>query len=576
MTVSQGSAIDSRAWLRTFTLALLLLAIAAVRILQLQKVTPHFDEMWTLYQISGTLAEVVRWAPYDWPPLYYLALTIWAELVGVDPMALRMLSVFSFLVGASCFYRILNERAGTAAALIGTLIYGRMVYIIYISIELRGYSLMLGLILLAWLVVEKMLQRARWRYAICFATLVSVALNTSYISIFPVVFLFLYILLMEKNRAWRIAKYWALAWFIILLSLLPLVLYLLPLAHSRTEYTQTLAMLPMPEAIADWYTQIIGRGAWLVFMMILIGIGVLFWQRKVSRLQALLLFWGIISLPILYLLHPVLGFFTTKYSNWVSIGIAGFIAVTVATTPRWSVRMGIGVSSLLFLLPVDLPDNFSFYGPSHQLHRNFAWLSEEMQADDYVLLAEDHECIMKARYWNHPLQLYIPQGLHFVDSAVGHRRVWFVTADGSPNSAHWETLRRDYVERQFVGLPACLFAFMKGRRIGKVFSSRMDYAFMARNCWSMEKHCRRDCYLKCARAKLSEFVYGGRWTTSCRGITVLARSFLTDYLAKAGACFLRNTVLRSRPIRATHLGRRAAGSRGSCITRIESFRSLTR
>ena len=477
MTESQGRAPENRAWLWPLALAGLLLAIAAARILQLQKVTPHFDEMWTLYQITGTWIEVIRWTPYDWPPLYYLALNAWMELVGAEPMALRMLSVFCFLIGASCFYRILNERAGTSAALIGTLIYGRMAYIIYISIELRGYSLMLGLILFAWLVAEKMLQRARWGYAICFAILVSAALNTSYISIFPVAFLFLYILLMANNRAWHIARYWALAWFIILLSLLPLVLYLLPLAYSRSEYTQTLAMLPMPEAIADWYRQIIGRGAGLIFMMILMGIGTLFWQRKLSRLQAFLLFWGVIMLPILYLLHPVLGFFSTKYSNWVSIGIAGFIAVTVATMPRWPVRMGIGVSSLLFLLPVDLPDNFSFYGPSHQLYRNFAWLSEEMRADDYVLLAEDHECIMKARYWNHPLQLYLPQGLHFVDFAVGHRRVWFVTADGSPNSVHWETLRRDYVERQFAGLPACLFRLYEGPpdREGVLFANGLRF-----------------------------------------------------------------------------------------------------
>ena len=480
MTISQSSAPDNHAWLRAITLAGLLLAIAAARVLRLEDVNLHNDEIWSVWQGFGSWSDVIRWTPYDWPPLYFLMLDLWVELVGLQPLVLRMLSVLCFLIGASCFYHILHKHVDSYAALIGTLIYGGMTYTIYLSIELRGYPLMMGLIPLAWVVAHKMLKRARWWHAVCFAILVSAAVYTTYISIFPVAFLFLYILWMSPSRARRVLNYWALALFLTLVSLLPLVVFILPLVFSRVESTSKIILPPIHEAIASWYMHSFGQGTWLIFAMVVIGIGVLFWQRKVSRIQALFLFWGVISLPTLYLLNSFLAFFGSKYASWIFIGIAGFIAVTVARLPRSVRRIVTGAASLFFLLPVPLPVYFQpadTFELAHHLSLNFSWLSEEIQAGDRIVLAEDQECTTYSYLWNHPLFLNIPQGLNITDSTASHRRIWFVTADGSPNSPHWETLRRDYVERHFVGPPGCLFRLYEGPpdREGVLFANGLRF-----------------------------------------------------------------------------------------------------
>ena len=480
MVISQGSAPNSRAWLRSLALALLLLAIAAARVLRLEDVNLHNDEIWSVWQGFGTWSDVIRWTPYDWPPLYFLMLDFWVELVGLQPLVLRMLSVLFFLIGASCFYHILHKHVGSCAAVIGTLIYGGMTYTIYLSIELRGYSVMMGLISLAWLFAHKMVKQALWWHAVCFAILVSAAVYTTYISIFPVAFLFLYIFLLSPRHARRILGYWAPALFLTLMSLLPMIIFILPLVFSRVEATSTIILPPIHEALASWYMHSFSQGAWLIFAMVIIGIGVLFWQRKVSRIQALFLFWGIISLPTLYLLNPVLAFFGSKYASWTFIGIAGFVAVTVANLPRWVRTIATGVAGSLFLLPVPLSIYFQpsdTFELAHHLGLNFSWLSEEIRAGDRILLAEDQECTTYSYLWNHPLFLNIPQGLNITDSPDGHRRIWFVTADGSPNSPHWEALRRDYVERHFVGPPGCLFRLYEGPpdREGILFANGLRF-----------------------------------------------------------------------------------------------------
>ena len=466
MTLSQGSAPDNRAWLRPLVLAGLLLAIAAARILQLQDFYFTRDESWAVWQGFGTWSDVIRWTSFDWPPLYFLILDFWVEVVGLQPLALRLLSVYCFLIGAGCFYQILKKHGGSSAAFFGVLIYGGISYTIYTSITVRGYSLMLGLILFAWFVAQKMLRRPHWGYAVCFAILVSAAVYTSYVSIFPVALLFLYTLWMAPNRIVRIAKYWAIALLLTLLFLLPLVLHILPVVSQKTEYNLgTVIQPPFHEAMAEFFTDAFHQGTWIIFVMLLIGMGTLFWQRKISRFQAFFLLWGIIPLPVFYLLNPILQFFTSNYISWVFIGIAGFIGLTVSSLPRWARRIGIGVSSVLFLLPIPVTE-YHIWGSTsllaHHLSANFDWLRGEIQAGDHVLLAEDQECNIYPPLWNHSLLFYFPTGLNYIDFPAGQRRIWFVTADGSPASPHWEILRRDYVERQFVGPPGCLFRLYEG------------------------------------------------------------------------------------------------------------------
>src|SRR5258706_1376763 len=102
---------------RPLVLALVLLAVAARRLIRFQGPTPDTDEVWSIWQTFGTPQQIVSWTPYDWPPLYFLLLGGWKELVGITPLVLRYLSLLAFLPSVAAMYRAAWKMFGREAAL---------------------------------------------------------------------------------------------------------------------------------------------------------------------------------------------------------------------------------------------------------------------------------------------------------------------------------------------------------------------------------------------------------------------------------------------------------------------------
>ena len=70
--------------------------------------------------------------------------------------------------------------------------------------------------------------------------------------------------------------------------------------------------------MAEFFTDAFHQGIWIVFVT-------LFWQRKISRIQAYFLFWGVIPLPgsiwnsyttIFYLKLYKLGIHRYRWLHW--------------------------------------------------------------------------------------------------------------------------------------------------------------------------------------------------------------------------------------------------------------------
>ena len=455
------SRIDPNSNLRNqLLLALLLLTIAAARILRLEDVQPHPDEIWSIWQGLGSITDIIRWSPYDWPPLYFIGLSFWVELVGSEPIALRMLSVLSFMIGVASFYQILKKHVSIHASAIALILFGGMAYTVYLSIEIRGYAFMLSLTPLAWWVAQRALAKPTWFLYCAFTVLISASIYSTYISIFAVIFIYSYIFLFCNKESIKVIYSWIATFVIFLLIILPLVIQIFSLIFTRIEGTSQIQLPPIHEAIVEWYTHSFSIGSWIIFILLLLGFLAVLQSRRITRLQLLLLFWGVISLLPLYVFNRYLGFFGSKYASWLFLCIAAFVAVSVDLYPRILRIFLIGFASFIFLLPFPLSRYFvvsDVFEMGHHLSLIFTHLSSEVRAKDRILFAEDEECRFHSESWNFPLALNIPTGLNITQAPNAQHRIWFVTADGSPDSPHWETLRRDYVERHFVGPPGCLF-----------------------------------------------------------------------------------------------------------------------
>ena len=464
MAISQGSAPDNRAWLRPLTLALLLLAIAAARILRFDSIFLGKDEIWSIWQGSGSLAELLRWNPYDWPPLYYLVLEGWVELLGFHPLTLRAISTLTFLLGMVFFHRVVSRAASEMAANISTLIYGGMSYTIFLSTELRGYALLQLIIPLSWYYAQRIIYgKPKIKNALGFAFVSAAALYTAYIALPFVIWMMLYLMvlpLIRKKTLFAEMRIQLLTLLLFLMFTIPLVIYIWPLARVHFAHGTYQWQLPPLSAFAEMYQDWFGYGTWIILALIVISLLRMLWRQKWCQYFSFLVLWGFAIPVVLFLSNPLLGMFKAKYASWALFGIAGSLGFALSQYSKWGQRVALVSGVALLLLPID----WQGYNGSltTQLDRNLAWLQNEWKAGDVLLLADDRGCSRHAEVWNQTLRTYFPRGLPVIDSIEGEPRIWYVNHGGDPDSPHWQILQRDYVERQFVGPPECQFRLFEG------------------------------------------------------------------------------------------------------------------
>src|SRR5258707_3563735 len=96
----------------------LLLLIAASRIPRLRTLPMDEDEVWTAWQTLGTPAQIVSWTPYHWSPTSYLIFGAWNWLSGINPLTMRLLPIFVFLISIALLYRIVRRLFDEPAALL--------------------------------------------------------------------------------------------------------------------------------------------------------------------------------------------------------------------------------------------------------------------------------------------------------------------------------------------------------------------------------------------------------------------------------------------------------------------------
>ena len=478
MLLSRKLVNQTAALWRSLALSALFLAIIAARLLHIAEINLHVDELWSIWQGFGSIADLIRWNPYDWPPLYFIILDFWVEIVGLDPLALRYLSVLFFLIGSAFLYRVVREEADENAAVLVIWILGGFAYVKYLSTELRGYSVMLMTLPMIWFFSVYISRNPRWWNVIGFILSAAATVYTTYVSVLPILLISAYGVLTRRGGAWRGLRTWVFTFLVTALLLVPLVLFILPLVFSRLDgldqESPQLFFSELNSILRIWF----GPGFGVVILMGVFAIGAMFWKRAYNRLVHLALVWGVFSLPAMYFLQFFFGFFSRKYMSWILPGIAIFLGVMISKLPRKIQIVPFICGFILLTQSFPWLDVYSKW-LAFSLDENMRWLVSEIHHGDVMLFADEHECFSPHSQFdlNMNMRLTFPHGLNIVESVHEHRRIWFVTADGSPNSPHWETLRREYVERHFVGPPGCLFRLYERPPDGEgvLFSNGMRF-----------------------------------------------------------------------------------------------------
>ncbi|MFO7321385.1 MAG: glycosyltransferase family 39 protein [Chloroflexota bacterium] len=401
-------------------LTLILLLVAASRILRLDvwSMQPGPDEVWSVWQTLGSLQDVIRWTPYDWPPGYYVTLWFWRNLVGIHPIAVRMLSVFAMLIGAAAMYRAGRLWSGRRAGTFAAIAYSALGYIIFLSIELRGYALLLGLMPLALWLMLRYFRRPGWQRGVLLGVVMAAMFYVSLTGIVAAGMLFLIALVRWPRAVWR----WWLPAGVGVLLFLPELLNKLSLSVSRIHALSAVEDAPL-SAIPALYAQYAGDGAFVWLCLFVLAVVALALRRRLwTRKGLALALWC--AMPVaLYLTNNLLGFFYSRYSWWVMPGLALWIAWGLALLPRLvATTAGLVMAGLLFLEP---PLDDYQIGPSG-LALDFAFLAQNAQTGDVLLLDPECPCNVPVEL-DYYRRVYFPQGLRYVSSAGDYRRVWYLS-----------------------------------------------------------------------------------------------------------------------------------------------------
>ena len=440
------------AQLPLLTLALLL--VAASRLLRLDDLSMNFDEVWSIWQTFGSVEQLLAWTPYDWPPLYYLTLGAWSQFAGIQPLPLRTLSALAFLPGAACAFRLAQRWQGLRAGLPALLVWSALGLVIRLSLEVRGYALLLPLTMLALWLTLRYLERPVWRRALAPALTMATMFYLSYTGAIVILLLFLFSLIVYRRRAW----YWWRPGLLSAALILPQLLSIAGFLLQRARAASPPELLPLLPAMARLYMDFSGS-AWPLWALLTVIALLLLLRHERSRpaVAAALVLWALCMPLLMYLLNPWLRLFHGRYLWWILPGLALLLARGLAWLPRRGLRVAMVLLCTTLFAPLPTGSPYQIFDVLSPLEDNFRWLRGQMQWGD-VLLANTAEVRNRCgaeEEWDYHLRAWLPQGLQFIDAPAGQRRIWVLNPDRQPPELRAQ-LAAERVPGRFVGPPGCL------------------------------------------------------------------------------------------------------------------------
>src|SRR5260221_11853110 len=409
-------------------LTAILLVVAAIRILRLLPAGIIDDEVWSVWQTLGTPQQIINWTPYDWPPLFYLIMGAWKGFVGIHPLADRYLSALLFLIGVAAMYSVTRRLThNNNAGLLAVIAYAGLGYSIHISVTQRGYVVLLTLMpVVLWLMV-RYFDHPSWRRALWLAGCLGVMYYIHFPSIFGFVILGIFSLIVYPKRVWR----WWLPGVAAAGLIVPALIQRLSLAGSYAQATQVIAqkLPPFAQALTNLFGDLTGYTAigWAVLM----GIATIFvlYRSRPYRLILALSFW-ILTPVLLYVAQPIIGWFLTgRFLWWLLLGLAMWIGWGLSLIPAPLRRPGMSVGAAMMIVAMFMPVPTLINDNPPPMIDNFTFLQQHIQPYDVILINPKFTTVAPME-WDYFSKAYFPEGIQFVTTPAGYRRVWYVTDEG--------------------------------------------------------------------------------------------------------------------------------------------------
>lgn len=428
---------------QSLLIALVLVIILASRIPRLPGLEPDVDETWSVWHTIGTPQQIIDWTPYDEPPLSYLIIGAWRGVTGINPVIVRLLSVYIFVLGAAILYLVTRKMKGGVAALLTILAYAAFGYGVVVSTWIRPYVFVLALTPLAlWLTIRYFERPSVARaglLAVCMAAMIYIHSTTA----FFLAVLCVYTLIVYGKHVWR----WWMPGLMSLVLTLPEIVNKFQHMLDRANAPERMKLEPLGETLRNLYSAYVGWGIvpllWLA--LFIIATFLIIRRHSLKRPVIALLLW-VLSPMAMYYIGPLVGVFSERHLIWIMIGVVMWIGWGLAYLPHFGSLIVAVILVITMFMP--FPPNDRDKRPWLEYTMNN--LKQYIQWGDVVIV--DPACTAATPdEWNYYVQAYFPQGLQFVKNPEGYRRIWYVKADGWQDKKLEARIRQNRVEGLFFG-----------------------------------------------------------------------------------------------------------------------------
>lgn len=441
-------------------IALIVLIAALVRIPVLVRVPMWWDEVWSMWQTQGSLSQTIAITPYDWPPLYFVVLWAWVSALGHSDLSGRALSFLLALGSIVLLYRAGRTLAGEWAGRFAALLLAVLPYPAYVSIEARGYALLLplacglGWVHLAWL------RRSTPLRSGLYAVIAAACIYTSYTGILLVALLLGHATVAAvwappDGRRRHLGRVAAIAVSTGVL-LIPIASWLASIASLKWRHVvQDNLRPPAFDALLVNYVRWVAGGQAVVFAVV--GVfaiaGLLRWWRAQpadparAREGLLLLVWGL-GVPLG--MHLLRHYFHLTSARYVVFGVPGLLLL-LGTGLGHLPAAGRWLAGAAILTYVVTPMPFELYRPPLRAEKPtrdvVMGLGERYRPGDAVLIDPGCRCgrPVEWAYWE---SLYYPGGVmtRITDATQAGRRLWYVADERFVDAAVAEAVRHGRLE----------------------------------------------------------------------------------------------------------------------------------
>ncbi len=446
--------------------AAFLLIIIASRLPRIGGFVLDNDEVWTIFQTFGTPQQIIQWTPQTETSLFYLTFGAWKSFVGVDPFALRYLSLLGFMLATAVMYRAVKHMYNAQVAVLATLAYSAFACVIFLSLYTRSYIIALILWPWAWWLTIRYFDRPTLRLAVPLGLCLAFLYFSTVTAVPGLITLGIYTLVVYLRRLWR----WWLPGLIAAVLVAPDVLHKLSIVSAHTAIVRPSYAVPLPRAALDFgndprrlsfFTYFTSDTNSPLPWLLLLGLAVIMiGYRRRFDIKAALWLALVLLIPVaLYVLEPRLGYYMEKrYAWWYMFPLALLIGLGLAYLPK----VGQAITGVVILGLMFMPFQLSDYGYNAQpIATNLQWLTTQIQPDD-VFVRDPHLHCNMPEEWDYALRVYFPTGLHFVTDPTGYRRVWYASALGEEDPALNASVTTNRLAGRFVGPTTCFFRVYEG------------------------------------------------------------------------------------------------------------------